>query len=99
VSHLSSSVFYDGRMKTNPNTPLSSALVTVVKAAMEDAGIASSRALGRATGLNHQYISGRLYTPVSADWLVPLSSADLDLIGKAVGVTASELVSRAEELV
>jgi len=80
----------------DPNTPLSRALVPVVKEAMRDAGIVSSRALARATGLSNQYISNRLDSSVSSDWLVPLTAANLDLIGEAVGLPASELVRRAE---
>jgi len=83
----------------DPNTPLSRALVPVVRKAMQDAGITSSRALARATGLSNQYISNRLDANVANDWLIPLTTANLDLISKAVGVRPSVLLRRAEDAV
>jgi len=79
---------------------LSDALVSVIKDALDAAGISSTRALCRATGKNPQYFSERLdggSTHTGAR--ISLSAKDLELIAGVVHVPASVLVARAEQLI
>ena len=72
-------------------------LVSEVKAEMGRQSVASSRALGRLIGANSQYMSSRLDgdNPRTGE-RVPLNAHDISAIARALGLTETELVKRAQ---